>query len=45
MYSTGEFFSNLIKKNELLALETKERFYHIGNPKALEEFRIFIRSQ
>ena len=45
MYSTGEFFSNLIKKNELLALETKERFYHIGNPEALEEFRNFIRSQ
>jgi NDP-sugar pyrophosphorylase family protein len=45
MYSTGEFFSNLIKKNELLALETKERFYHIGNPVALEEFRNFIRRQ
>jgi len=45
MYSTGEFFSNLIKKNELLAFETKERFYHIGNPEALEEFRNFIRSQ
>jgi hypothetical protein len=26
-------------------LESKERFYHIGNPKALEEFRNFIRSQ
>ena len=45
MYSTGEFFSNLIKKNELLALEIKERFYHIGNPEALEEFKNFIRSQ
>jgi NDP-sugar pyrophosphorylase family protein len=45
MYSTGEFFSNLIKKNELLAFEVKERFYHIGNPEALEEFRNFIRSQ
>lgn len=45
MCSTGEFFSNLIKKNELLAFETKERFYHIGNPNALEEFRNFIRSQ
>jgi NDP-sugar pyrophosphorylase family protein len=45
MCSTGEFFSKLIKKNELLAFETKERFYHIGNPEALEEFRNFIRSQ
>ena len=45
MCSTGEFFSNLIKKNELLAFETKVRFYHIGNPEALEEFRNFIRSQ
>ena len=45
MCSTGEFFSNLIKKNELLAFETKERFYHIGNPEALEEFKNYIRSQ
>jgi len=45
MYSTGEFFKNLIKKNELLAYEAKERFYHIGNPDSLEEFRNFIRSQ
>ena len=45
MYSTGEFFTNLIKKNELHAFEAKERFYHIGNPDALEEFRNFIRGQ
>jgi len=45
IYSTGEFFSNLIKKEELLAFEADERFYHIGNPDALEEFRNFIRSQ
>ena len=45
MYSTGKFFSNLIKQNELLAFEAKERFYHIGNPDSLEEFRQFIRSQ
>jgi NDP-sugar pyrophosphorylase family protein len=39
MYSTGEFFSDLIKKRELLAFEADKRFYHIGNPDALEEFR------
>jgi D-glycero-alpha-D-manno-heptose 1-phosphate guanylyltransferase len=43
-YTTGEFFTNLIKNNELLAFEVKNRFYHIGNPEALEEFRTFIRS-
>lgn len=44
-YSTKQFFSDLIKKEELLAFEAKERFYHIGNPDAIEEFRSFIRSQ
>ena len=43
--STGQFFSNLISKKELLAFEVKERFYHIGNPDALKEFRNFIRNQ
>lgn len=41
-YSTEEFFSDLIKKQELMAFESKERFYHIGNPEALEEFRNYI---
>jgi len=45
MFSTGELFSNLIKKNELLAYEAKERFYHIGNPDALEELKSFIKNQ
>jgi len=44
-YTTGEFFTNLIKKHELLAYEAKKRFYHIGNPDALEEFRAFISSK
>ena len=43
-YTTGQFFSNLIKKEQLLAFEAEKRFYHIGNPDALEEFRNFIRS-
>jgi len=44
-YTTEQFFSDLISKKELLAFEAKERFYHIGNPDALEEFRTFIRGQ
>jgi len=45
MFSTGDLFSNLIKKNDLLAYEAKERFYHIGNPEALEELRNYIKNQ
>ena len=41
-YTTGEFFSELIKKHELLAYEATKRFYHIGNPEALEELKDFI---
>ena len=44
-YTTGQFFSKLIKRNELLAYEAKERFYHIGTPEALEEFRNYIKIQ
>ncbi len=44
-YSTGQFFNELIKIQELLAYEVKERFYHIGTLNALEEFRTFIRSK
>ncbi len=34
-----EFFGELIKRNELLAFEVSERFYDIGSPTGLEEFR------
>lgn len=44
-FSTGELFSELINRNELLAYEVKKRFYHIGNPVALKEFKEFIRSK
>ena len=44
-FSTGDFFKELIKKQELLAFEAKERFYHIGNPESLEEFKRFITSK
>jgi NDP-sugar pyrophosphorylase family protein len=42
-FSTSDFFTELIKRNELLAYEVKNRFYHIGNPEALEEFRAYIK--
>jgi len=44
-YTTGQFFSDLISKKELLAFEVKERFYHIGNPDALREFKKYIETQ
>ena len=44
-FTTGELFTKLIEQQELLSFEAKERFYHIGNPEALEEFRSFIRSR
>ena len=44
-FSTGDFFQRLIEKNELLAYEVKKRFYHIGNPEALEEFKRYIQFQ
>ena len=44
-YSTGQLFTDLISKGELIAFEVKNRFYHIGNPDALEEFNNYIESQ
>lgn len=44
-YTTGKFFTELINAHQLLAYEVKKRFYHIGNPDALEEFKTFIRSK
>ena len=43
-FSTGEFFSKLIKRKELLTYESAKRFYHIGNPEALEELREHIKN-
>ena len=44
-FTTGELFMKLIEKQELLSFEAKERFFHIGNPETLEEFRRYIRSR
>jgi NDP-sugar pyrophosphorylase family protein len=44
-YSNEQFFSELVKKRELMAFEVEERFYHIGDLEALEEFRNHIRTK
>ena len=38
-YSLGELFPRLVAQGELLAYEVAERFYQIGSPAGLEEFR------
>jgi NDP-sugar pyrophosphorylase family protein len=43
--STEQFFSDLVKKRELMAFEAEERFYHIGDLESLEEFRSYIRTK
>lgn len=43
-FSTKDFYSKLVDLNELLAYEMKKRFYHIGNPSALKEFRSFVKN-
>jgi N-acetyl-alpha-D-muramate 1-phosphate uridylyltransferase len=42
-YSMVPFFSDLIKRKQLLAFEAKKRFYHIGTPEALKEFNDYIK--
>ena len=37
-----EFYRQLIARRELLAYETQQRFYEIGSPRGLEEFRQLI---
>ena len=43
--STEQFFSDLVKKRELMAFEAEQRFYHIGDLESLEEFRNYIRTK
>jgi len=40
-----EFYGELIKRHELIARETSERFYEIGTPQSLEEFEGFLSSK
>lgn len=41
-YFLEELFPNLIRQKELLAFEVKERFYQIGSPEGLKEFKRYI---
>jgi N-acetyl-alpha-D-muramate 1-phosphate uridylyltransferase len=41
-YSLEELFPELIEREELLAYEVKERFYQIGSPEGLEEFKKYV---
>ncbi|NLT28545.1 MAG: NTP transferase domain-containing protein [Dehalococcoidales bacterium] len=41
-YELGDVFTPLIEEEQLLAYEVKERFYEIGSPKGIEEFKKFI---
>lgn len=41
-FGEEEFYNRLIKKRELLAFETKERFYEIGTPDSLKEFTEYL---
>jgi NDP-sugar pyrophosphorylase family protein len=42
-YSLEEFFTSLIADEQLLAYEVRERFYEIGSPQGLKEFKEYIR--
>ena len=39
------FYGSLLNRRELMAYETSERFYEIGSPEGLAEFRDFRRAQ
>jgi NDP-sugar pyrophosphorylase family protein len=39
------FYGHLIAQRQLLAFEVKDRFYEIGSPAGLEQFRDFIASR
>ena len=40
----GEFYHELIRRKELLAFETQQRFYEVGSQKGLEEFERLVSS-
>lgn len=42
VYSLEELFPALIKQNEMLAFETKERLFEIGSHRGLEEFKKYV---
>lgn len=42
-YPLENLFPKLIEKEELLAFESKERFYEVGSPNGLREFREYVK--
>lgn len=44
-YSLEQLFSKLIDEKELLAFEVSERFYQIGSPEGLEEFKKYVSQE
>jgi NDP-sugar pyrophosphorylase family protein len=42
VYPLEDLFLHLIKMRELLAYEVKERFYQVGSPRGLREFREYV---
>jgi len=40
-----KFYGMLIARSKLLAYKVRNRFYEIGTPSSLEEFRMFIRTR
>ena len=42
VYSLENLFHELIKQKEMLAFETKERFYEIGSRRGLEDFKKYV---
>ncbi|MGA2670090.1 MAG: sugar phosphate nucleotidyltransferase [Dehalococcoidia bacterium] len=41
-YSLDKLFPELIRRKDLLAYEVRERFYQIGSPEGLEEFKRYV---
>jgi NDP-sugar pyrophosphorylase family protein len=42
-YSLEDFFIRLIEKEQLLAYEVNDRFYEIGSPQGLKDFKAFVK--
>jgi len=42
-YSLDDLFPRLLEKEELLAFGVRERFYEIGSPQGLKEFKEYIK--
>ena len=44
-HDLSEVYENLLKRNELIGYEIKSRFYEIGSPEGLKDFKEYICSQ